>query len=59
MRKFQGQELISTVLNLGHVFFTGVINILYGQHETAIQIWAFDTDRILAMRRPGDCCISV
>jgi hypothetical protein len=31
MRKFQDQEGISTALNFGHVFFTGVINVLYGQ----------------------------
>jgi hypothetical protein len=34
MRKFQGQEGISTFLNLGHLFFTGVINVLYGQRMT-------------------------
>ena len=31
MRKFAGQEGISTALNFGHVFFTSVINILYRQ----------------------------
>lgn len=31
MRQFGGQEGLSTALNLGHLFFTGLINILYGQ----------------------------
>jgi hypothetical protein len=31
MRKFQGQEGVSSALNFGHVFFTGLINMLYGQ----------------------------
>lgn len=31
MRKFAGQQGLSTALNFGHVFFTGVINLLYRQ----------------------------
>ncbi|MCL4465939.1 MAG: glycosyltransferase [Chloroflexi bacterium] len=31
MRKFEGQHGLSTLLNLGHLFFTGLINVLYGQ----------------------------
>jgi glycosyltransferase involved in cell wall biosynthesis len=31
MRQFAGQAGISAALNLGHVFFTGVINVLYRQ----------------------------
>lgn len=31
MRKFVDQQGISTALNFGHVFFTGLINVLYGQ----------------------------
>jgi hypothetical protein len=34
MRKFTGQEGLSTALNFGHVFFTGVINLLYRQKMT-------------------------
>lgn len=32
MREFEGEKGISTLLNLGHVFFTTLINLLYGQH---------------------------
>lgn len=31
MRQFAGQEGLSTALNFGHIFFTGVINLLYRQ----------------------------
>lgn len=31
MRQFGGQEGLSTMLNVGHVFFTMLINVLYGQ----------------------------
>ncbi|MGA2588344.1 MAG: glycosyltransferase [Bryobacteraceae bacterium] len=34
MRKFAEQEGLSTALNLGHVFFTGLMNVLFGQHMT-------------------------
>jgi glycosyltransferase involved in cell wall biosynthesis len=31
MRQFHQQRLLGTLLNLGHLFFTGLINVLYGQ----------------------------
>jgi hypothetical protein len=31
MRKFEDQQALSAILNFGHVFFTSLINILYGQ----------------------------
>lgn len=31
MRQFGGQEGLSTLLNFGHVFFTTLLNVLYGQ----------------------------
>lgn len=34
MRKFAGQKGLSTAVNLGHVFFTGLINVLYRQRMT-------------------------
>jgi len=32
IRKFTDQRLLGMVLNAGHVFFTTVINVLYGQN---------------------------
>jgi len=32
MRKFTDQRLLGAVLDTAHLFFTGVINVLYGQH---------------------------
>jgi glycosyltransferase involved in cell wall biosynthesis len=32
MRQFGGRGVLSTLLNFGHVFFTTLINVLYGQH---------------------------
>jgi hypothetical protein len=32
MRKFTDQRLLGAVLDTAHVFFTGVINVLYGQN---------------------------
>jgi SAM-dependent methyltransferase len=34
MRKFAGQEGLSTALNFGHVFFTGLMNVLFRQKMT-------------------------
>lgn len=34
MRQFKEQRSLATVLNFGHVFFTGLINVLYGQKMT-------------------------
>jgi glycosyltransferase involved in cell wall biosynthesis len=34
MRQFRGQPLLTTLCNMAHVFFTGIINILYRQHMT-------------------------
>ena len=34
MRKFTQQEGLSTALNLGHVFFTGLMNVLFRQRMT-------------------------
>lgn len=34
MRKFAEQEGLSTALNLGHVFFTGLMNVLFRQNMT-------------------------
>jgi hypothetical protein len=34
MRQFKEQRGLSTLLNFGHVFFTGLINVLYGQNMT-------------------------
>jgi glycosyltransferase involved in cell wall biosynthesis len=34
MRKFAEQEGLSTALNLGHVFFTGLMNVLFRQKMT-------------------------
>ncbi|MGH8208427.1 MAG: glycosyltransferase family 2 protein [Steroidobacteraceae bacterium] len=32
MRRFQEQPLLGEVLNVAHLFFAGLINVLYGQH---------------------------
>lgn len=32
MRQFTNQRLLGSVLNTAHLFFTGLINVLYGQH---------------------------
>jgi Glycosyl transferase family 2 len=32
MRRFQEQQLLGEVLNVAHVFFAGLINVLYGQN---------------------------
>jgi glycosyltransferase involved in cell wall biosynthesis len=32
MRRLEGQRLLSAVMDCGHLFFTGLINVLYGQH---------------------------
>lgn len=32
MRQFAGQHGLSMTMNFGHVFFTALINVLYGQH---------------------------
>ncbi len=34
LRKFAGQKSLSAALNFGHVFFTGLINVLFRQHMT-------------------------
>jgi hypothetical protein len=34
MRRFAKQTVLSTGLNLGHAFFTGLINVLFGQNMT-------------------------
>jgi hypothetical protein len=34
MREFARQKVLSTGMNLGHAFFTGVINVLFRQHMT-------------------------
>ena len=34
IREFAKQKLLSTGLNLGHAFFTGLINVLFQQHMT-------------------------
>lgn len=34
MRQFAQQKLLATGLNLGHTFFTGLINVLFRQHMT-------------------------
>jgi Glycosyl transferase family 2 len=34
VRQFASQKILSTSLNLGHAFFTGLINVLFRQHMT-------------------------
>jgi glycosyltransferase involved in cell wall biosynthesis len=34
MRKFTQQKSLAAVLNLGHLFFTGLMNVLFRQHMT-------------------------